>query len=505
MTTDEHHFERDNDPYRDIELQPFGPPSDLATELGSNLRPEVVNHPETRTPPPELFSRFSGIIGDRAAILVAVEFLTRREASPWAVLVVAFNDDPQPSADLTKYERVFTSAGAGTMNMVDFFADMSHGKLDLSGTQVFGPYLMSRPRSDYVFNVDPQPPGKLNRAGLLELAKATAIARGVDLSSFAGVVVCATQPTDLCGFTGAMAALCDATNMQPSVIGQEMGHGYGVAHSRLQGSDADYQDPYDTMSTANALMAYHPEYGLVGPGLNAVNMSLVGWLDQARVRTLDPSRPGEEVITLRPLHARHLPGTLAISVGLDLIEFRTPTRWDAGIGHACVLVHRVDDDHSVLMKGLNPVPELTRYHPDLPHTLETGRPGGLYSQYLRVQVESIDEANENAVVRVAYEPVRLPQIPQQPIDIHGAIEVDGPGHLVINGHVHPIPPRGPDRQLVEALAGYLDTPTNPAARQEALIEVLHGVGAAARNLEVVSPTPPGIELLQRQRPPQSPA
>jgi hypothetical protein len=36
------------------------------------------------------------------------------------------------------------------MNLVDFFSDMSHGKLDLSGSKVFGPFKIPYKRSDYV-------------------------------------------------------------------------------------------------------------------------------------------------------------------------------------------------------------------------------------------------------------------------------------------------------------------------------------------------------------------
>lgn len=481
-------------PYRDIELRPLGLPTDLT---GLTAEVEHVHHTPTDT---KLLRKFSDLIGDRAAILSVVEFLTRREASPWAVIVVTFKDDPKPSTDLTGYERVFTAAGAGTMNMVDYFADMSHGRLDLSGTRVFGPYVLDRPRSDYVGNTYPQPPGRLNRNGVLDLAKATATAHGVDLSPYAGVVVCGTPQLDLCGWVGGGAALCDDLSLQPSLLGQEMGHGYGLDHSRIVGSNEDYQDPWDTMSTANAYMAAHPTYGTVGPGLNAVNMSLRGWLNQFRLRTLDPVHAEEEVITLRPLHARHLSGALAVEVGGYFVEFRARSRWDAGIPSACVLVHRAEGNVSVLMRGTGGNADL-----GAGDTFEVGRPGGLFAQHVRVHVESIDEASEHAIVRVAYAPLHIPHVPQVVGQVFGGVEVDGPGFVVVNGHVHPVPPRGPERTLVVALAGYLTATSNPVQRQTALFDVVHALGAAARDLEVVSHTPPGMERLQKQLRPQSPA
>ncbi|MGB9414448.1 MAG: hypothetical protein WCB26_25000, partial [Pseudolabrys sp.] len=56
--------------------------------------------------------------------------------------------------------------------------------------------------------VYPQPDGKLNRNGFLDAAKAAATAAKVDLSKFDGVVVSGFGGTDLCGWIGAMAALC---------------------------------------------------------------------------------------------------------------------------------------------------------------------------------------------------------------------------------------------------------------------------------------------------------
>src|SRR4051794_29835626 len=177
---------------------------------------------------------------DRSWLYTIIAELAGQVSSSWAVLLTCFKDDPADLPAKAGYERLFTSAGAGTLNMVEFFADMSHGKLDLGGSQVSGWHRLDAARSDYVGNVYPQPPGKLNRNGLLDAARAKATSDGVDLTQFVGVVVVGYNATDLCGWVGGMQALCDDLSLQPSLLGQEMGHGYGLDHARRDGSDDDY-------------------------------------------------------------------------------------------------------------------------------------------------------------------------------------------------------------------------------------------------------------------------
>ncbi len=437
--------------------------------------------------------------GDISSITSLVGILTRREFSSWAILVVSFHDDPAPSPSLTGYQNVFTGAGAGTMNVVDYFEDVSHGKLDQSGSTVFGPYVLDRPRTDYVGNVYPQPDGKLNRNGLLDLAKATATTNGVDLSKFAGVVVCGTPSLDLCGWTGGFAALCDDASIQPSLLGQEMGHGYGLDHSRLNGSDADYQDMWDTMSTANAWMANHPTYGAVGPGLNAWNMRLRGWLNEKRVLAVSDDVSSEQTVTLRPLHARGLPGMLAIDVGGYLVEFRHRSRWDAGIPRSCVLVHRAESNRSYLMQGTSGNPDLVAGD-----HFQIGREGGLLGKFINVEVGSIDEDGQSATLRVTHDPLRLPHIPEVAGTVFGGVAVDGGGFIFVNGKVFKIPPRGPARELVESVTRLLeageesDRAGEPALRERALNDVVLGVGSLSRDIELVTDSPPGMERLRRR-------
>src|SRR5882724_11034338 len=102
-------------------------------------------------------------------------------ASQWAVILCKFSDDNSPTQPLTKYQRLFTGVGNGSFNMVDFFRDMSHGQLDLSGSQVFGWFTTSVKKSDYGASVD--------RNGLVADCRTAATNAGVNLASFNGVVV----------------------------------------------------------------------------------------------------------------------------------------------------------------------------------------------------------------------------------------------------------------------------------------------------------------------------
>ena len=139
------------------------------------------------------------------------------------------------------------------MNMVTFFRDMSHGVLDLSGSQVFGWYTLDKKRSEYVGSGAKE--GQQGRKDLITWARQAAIADNKDLNKFFSVVVCMNVQTDLYG--GPYGVVCDdgrdrdngMSSLSPSLLGQEMGHAYGLFHSRADGSTEDSKDEWDVMST----------------------------------------------------------------------------------------------------------------------------------------------------------------------------------------------------------------------------------------------------------------
>ena len=53
--------------------------------------------------------------------------------TPWAVLLCKWNDVQIEVKPRELFEKLFTTPDSGTGNMVDFFDDVSHGSIDLSG------------------------------------------------------------------------------------------------------------------------------------------------------------------------------------------------------------------------------------------------------------------------------------------------------------------------------------------------------------------------------------
>lgn len=357
-------------------------------------------------------------------MLVALGLLHK---TPWAVLLFKFQDDFVEYRPRSYYERLFTDEGTGSMNMVDYFREMSHNKLDLSGSRVFGWITLPVDRADYV--VSDTPPGSLNRDEMAALCLQVARDDGVELSDFGHTVIVFNTPSDLYGLPG--LAICDSGNAFPAAVGHEMGHGYGMNHSRREWSDDDYQDPWDVMSAMLTDRAPHPEYAEVGPGLNAANMRAQGWLNEGRVWRGDDEIHGE-AIELRPLHRPELNGHLAAEIGDFLVEFRLKDRWDAGIVRSCVLVHRFDEGHSRVMLS-----EQSRYDLGEGDTF-LDAPSALAPR-IELEVVSINESDLVATVRLSHHPA--PATPELVTEIIAGIAPGGGGLIFLGGKVVKIPPQ----------------------------------------------------------------
>ncbi len=146
----------------------------------------------------------------------------------------------------------------------------------------------------------------------------------------------------------------------------EMGHGFGYNHSRkLSDPTNDYNDCYDLMSIYSCDYTFNnagtffggsvigSQSGAKGPGLDAINLDIQGWIPGPRELSFDNSSCSQSTIRLHSLgdtgalggtgylEAR-LPATLSFgSTTSDYYtaEYREASGWDRGIPADSVLLH----------------------------------------------------------------------------------------------------------------------------------------------------------------------
>lgn len=65
---------------------------------------------------------------------------------PWCIILIKFKDSTIQNSDIqlisNRCENLFTGKGAGTLNMVEYFLDMSHGKIDIGNSTIVGVYTL---------------------------------------------------------------------------------------------------------------------------------------------------------------------------------------------------------------------------------------------------------------------------------------------------------------------------------------------------------------------------
>ena len=70
-----------------------------------------------------------------------------------------------------------------------------------------------------------------------------------------------------------------------------------------------------------------------------------------------------------------------------------------------------------------------------------------------------------SIGRISWRPQQFPPNYEIVGHVFGAVTVDGGGGIIVNGKFHPVPPRGPEYQLLSALSNALssDITTSVAA------------------------------------------
>lgn len=385
---------------------------------------------------------------------------------PWVVLLVKLKDQDVEPFSVGEAEQRFTGAGRGTGNLVDYFLDMSHGRFDLSETRVAGwlesshsfaerGELYDRYRKEDEKN-GTQRANTLIRNDEAAWGREAATAAGIDLSVYAGIVTIYSGAVDYFGQVGQAVLSFNAAD--PSVcsidltgVAHEWAHALGLGHSRQEGNGNDYADPWDIMSAYGVRSVPGGRYDRVGPGMNAANMAIAGWLDETRVWT--PPADGEYFVTLRPLHRRDLDGYLAARVGEVYVELRMNEGWDAGFEGPMVLLHRKGLQPNSLERCSYLLGRASLQRPFLQEGDSHDDLGGRFGPKPSLEVLRIDpEAREATLL------IRAGQR-RGPLDGFEFVSrflgpIVGDGGLLFHPRKGPsrVPPRGPLLRVAESLA-----------------------------------------------------
>ena len=277
-------------------------------------------------------------------------------SKPFAIILCKFSDQPQESRPPSFYQNCFTEAGAGSGGAFDYWRDVSFGKLDLTGSKVFGWYQMPNHATQDLVG--------LFRESFVSWGIDTARLHKVDLSPFFGIIVVFNVATDS-GYVGGnqMVLGYKPNEWSPTFNSHEMGHVFGLDHSfdtsptsfdpHSDPRPGAYRDRWDIMSASN-VWTFNNALGGNGPGLNAAYLDKLGCVQSNRIWA--PPEPEPDFggsVTLAALNHPEASGPLMIKISLlsgpnpssvkstYTVEFRRKTGWDAGIPRDTVLIHEV--------------------------------------------------------------------------------------------------------------------------------------------------------------------
>jgi hypothetical protein len=281
---------------------------------------------------------------------------------------------------------MFTEAGRNWGGLFDYWRDVSYGRIDLTGSRVFGWYTMP-------YTLEEQST-KSRGQNIQDCVNSS----HVNVAGYYSVAAIVNVHFD----GGAAGGRVLGNPYWPFWFFQhETGHAYGLEHSRNTAGGCEYCDKWDIMSAGNVHSFTGLLFGDTGPGLNAAYLQALGWLPAERTARWTPGSAAQS-FTLAALNHPESSGSLAVEIPLPdgrryTIELRRQDEWDQGIPRDAVLMHEIRprDGHSYLF-DYRPGPEY------LPGEIHRD-----YTNQFQITVVGINSAASTAEIRIDY----LPQEP----------------------------------------------------------------------------------------------
>jgi hypothetical protein len=284
---------------------------------------------------------------------------------PWAVILCRFKGavaDPAREGPIEQFYRDAFRPHSG--GLVEFWRDASLGKVDVSGSQVFGWVEVDVPRSKANTG------SGATRSTLVDAAiRAVRQAGGDPLTGFHSQLSVYIENWSVDGvpagsdwsdpvwgqywIDGSADGRGKVSLTPPhdgNISAHEMGHGFGMEHDFGADLVTDYADPCCIMSQQNAFT--HPALNVAfGPAICLPHLVLKGWMYPRRLHTdAGDWMTGQDGISV-PLADLHDPSARA-NLGIKLsfsrpgmawdyyVQYVRPMDWNQGLAQPSVFVRR---------------------------------------------------------------------------------------------------------------------------------------------------------------------
>ena len=276
-------------------------------------------------------------------------------AQPWVTLLCRYAGNPAEPEAPAYFVELMNNVFGG---MDHYWRQVSYNSINVPGTQVRGWYQLPSTQSQYINDEDGMP-----LFGDLANDCMAAADADVDFRNFVGVNLMFNAGVGFAGGWGGQITLTRdgqtksfrTTWMPPSgyrdqsVLGQEMGHGFGLKHSGGPGSNP-YDSSWDVMSQGGICNVTGPG-GCLGVHTIAFNKDVLGWIPASR--KLTKTTFGTTRITLDRLGQPASSTSLLmaqIPIGGSTTRFYTVEarrrgatgNYDQNIPADAVIIHKVD-------------------------------------------------------------------------------------------------------------------------------------------------------------------
>ena len=271
-----------------------------------------------------------------------------RRTSRWVVargkLSNAPNTTPQPDS---YFEELFTKAGQGKWGMYRYLHDLSYGTIELS---VDIPNGWAR---------IPKTEAEAGTVARRVLSRWCFDAHGIpDPTGYDGSISVynADVPSKLeYGAHGSWINF-HMNEWHQNLVAHEMIHALGQPHHSFDNAGNAYMDPYDILGSAPETDSRFSGdilgFGSIsipnssGPGINAHNRQVLGWLPANRIKSVEKDFSAPLLVKLAELDRPECDGPMVIIIDLPndeklSIELRENKDWDQGFATTAVQIRKI--------------------------------------------------------------------------------------------------------------------------------------------------------------------